>query len=117
MAVLIVAVVTASNDYNKEKQFRVLNSANVDTERVKVIRENNLVEIHPKHLVTGDIIELGAGDNIPADCIYLSGNDVTCNESALTGEADDLPKTNRKNGDVFLLSGNFINFFIILINI
>lgn len=43
-------------------------------------------------LVVGDIIKLEKGKEIPADCMMISGNDLTCNESSLTGEPLDLVK-------------------------
>jgi calcium-translocating P-type ATPase len=58
--------------------------------------------------VVGDIVRLNAGDKIPADGILVLGNDITCNESAITGESDDLKK-NSHDGDVFLLSGATIS--------
>jgi len=43
-------------------------------------------------LVVGDLVKLEKGKEIPADCVMISGNDLTCNESSLTGEPLDLPK-------------------------
>jgi P-type E1-E2 ATPase len=53
-------------------------------------------------LVVGDILVLQAGDSIPADSVVCDTNFVKANESALTGESDDLKKT--MLGDCFLLS-------------
>ena len=30
---------------------------------------------------------------VPADCILISGTDITCDESAMTGEPDQMEKT------------------------
>jgi cation-transporting ATPase I len=38
-------------------------------------------------LVVGDVIELEAGDAVPADCRLLSGEEVEVDESSLTGES------------------------------
>jgi len=35
--------------------------------------------------VVGDILLLNAGDRVPADGVLVEGSDVSCNESALTG--------------------------------
>ena len=48
-------------------------------------------------------VALEAGDKVPADAVFVRGNDVQCDESALTGETDDLFKD--ASGDPFLLSG------------
>ena len=42
------------------------------------------------------------GDMITADCLILDNNEVSSNESGLTGEPKDMRKS--KNGDCFLLS-------------
>ena len=43
-------------------------------------------------IVVGDIIKLEKGKEIPADCILISGNNMTCDESSLTGETLELVK-------------------------
>ena len=43
-----------------------------------------------------------AGDSIPADAVMVDNSVISCNESALTGEAEDLRKS--KSKDCFLLS-------------
>ena len=39
--------------------------------------------------MVGDIVRLNAGDRVPSDGLMVDGSDVTCNESALTGESED----------------------------
>lgn len=58
-----------------------------------------------KQLLVGDVVLLEAGDKIPADGVLIEGDDVTVNESSLTGEAEDVRKGGDKADDVFLLSG------------
>eukprot|EP01035_Chromulina_nebulosa_P019011 gene19011-24830_t len=105
-AVLIVAVVTAFNNYNKEKQFRKLNAKKEDT-KINVIRDGVIADVHNKYLVVGDVILLNTGEKIPADGILIEGSDVTCNESALTGESED--KIKEPDEDIFLLSGSTLS--------
>lgn len=102
IAVFLVASVTAGNDYSKELQFRALEKSSQGDERCSVIRDSQIERINPKDLVVGDIILLQAGDMIPADSIVCDNNVIKCNESALTGESDDLSKSKLK--DCFLLS-------------
>ncbi|WP_348813835.1 magnesium-translocating P-type ATPase [Flavobacterium maritimum] len=52
-----------------------------------VIRDGQPQEIISKHIVTGDLIVLNAGDMIPADCIIIEANELHANESSLTGES------------------------------
>ena len=71
--------------------------------RVKVVRDGQLGTVPIRKLVREDIVELGAGDQIPADGPVLSGQ-VTVNEALITGEADPITKN---VGDQ-LLSGSFV---------
>jgi calcium-translocating P-type ATPase len=103
LAVLLVALVTATNDYQKELQFRNLEKNSEAMERCSVIRNGNTIRINPDALVVGDVVSLKSGDGIPADGVMFEGGGVKCNESALTGEPDDLKK-DAKNDPFFLSS-------------
>lgn len=52
-----------------------------------VIRNLKKIEIYLKNIVPGDIIELSAGDIIPADIRIIESNELFVNQSLLTGEA------------------------------
>ncbi len=71
--------------------------------KVKVVRDGRLGALPVHKLVREDVVELGAGDQIPADGPVVSGS-VQVNESLLTGEADAITKN---PGDQ-LLSGSFV---------
>jgi P-type E1-E2 ATPase len=43
--------------------------------------------------VVGDLIKIEAGMRIPADCLLISGTDVTADEAALTGEPEQVEKS------------------------
>jgi len=101
VAVLIVVLVTAGNDFNKEKKFRKLNS--IRNERnVSVIRSGRVCSVSVYDLVVGDVVKLETGDTIPADGIYLNGQGLSVDESSMTGESDSKRKSNT---EPFLLSG------------
>ena len=72
--------------------------------KVKALRDGKMVEINSDDIVEDDIIELGRGDQVPADCIVVDGT-CDCNESLLTGESDLIAKAK----DDKLMSGSFIN--------
>lgn len=94
-AVVIVAVVTATNNYKKEAQFRQLNAVK-DLIDVSVIRNGAVTQLCTHDIVVGDLISLESGDKIPADGLLVSiksADGVTCNESAATGESDDKRKS------------------------
>ncbi|DBA03450.1 TPA: hypothetical protein N0F65_002858, partial [Lagenidium giganteum] len=99
--VFLVACVTAVNNYSKEKQFRALSAKNDDVQ-VKVVRNGKPDQVSVTEINVGDIVVLETGDKVPADAVYIRGQDVKCNESSLTGEPDDVVKSTNK--DPFLLS-------------
>ena len=52
-----------------------------------LVRDGKEAEVSLKMLVPGDIIQLAAGDMVPADVRVLSAKDLFLNQSALTGES------------------------------
>lgn len=54
----------------------------------KVIRNGKKIEINAEDLVNGDIIELEAGNYVPADCRILESHNLKIEESSLTGETE-----------------------------
>lgn len=58
IAVFTVALVTATNDYTKELQFRALEHTSQNTERTSVIRDGAVVRINPVDIVIGDLVRL-----------------------------------------------------------
>jgi calcium-translocating P-type ATPase len=102
IATQIVALVTATNDYQKELQFRDLKRSSDDIQ-IKVIRDGKQSQISTKKILVGDVVVLQQGDKIPADGLYINGDEMKSNEASLTGEPDDLTKNEEK--DPFLLSG------------
>jgi len=101
-ACLIVSVVTAMNDYQKESQFRELSAANDDID-VVVVRSGKFHSIRVDDIVVGDIVCVEAGDNIPCDGVLVRHDGLEVDESALTGEPDDIDKD--FENDPFMLSG------------
>lgn len=53
----------------------------------KTVRNGLLVSLPARDLVPGDIIDIEAGDNIPADARLLQEFDLSIQEAALTGES------------------------------
>lgn len=91
VAVLIVVVVGATNDWQKERQFMKLNQKK-DNRVLKVLRDGEPTEISVYDLVVGDLLMIEPGDVIPADGVLVSGYNVKCDESAASGESDTLKK-------------------------
>lgn len=135
VAILIVTVVTAANDWQKERQFAKLNkrvggmtstfvnvvltmSQNSDRE-VKAVRSGKVAMISIFDITVGDVLHLEPGDSVPADGILISGHGIKCDESSATGESDQMKKTSghevwqrivngtaTKKLDPFMISGS-----------
>ena len=72
--------------------------------KARVIRDGVWVTPPAKELVPGDVIRLRLGDIVPADARLLQGDEISVDQSALTGES--LPAT-KKAGDA-IFSGSII---------
>ena len=72
--------------------------------KARVKRDGQWVTPAARDLVAGDVIRLRLGDIVPADARLLDGDEVSVDQSALTGES--LPTT-RKSGDA-VFSGSII---------
>ena len=92
VAILIVVVVGALNDFQKERQFVKLNRKK-EERFVKVIRSGKSQEISVYDVLVGDVMHLEPGDLIPVDGIFIDGHNVRCDESSATGESDIIRKT------------------------
>jgi P-type Ca2+ transporter type 2C len=84
-------VVGSLNDWQKERQFQVLNEKK-DERGVKVIRDGVEHVIDVKDVVVGDIALLEPGEVVPCDGVFISGHRVRCDESGATGESDAIKK-------------------------
>jgi len=103
-AVLIVVVVSAGNDYRKQGQFRSLNDYSRGLAQTKVIRDAQTVQVDNSDIMVGDVVLIDTGDVIPADGVFISGFNLKCDESSLTGETDASVK-GAGHLDPFLISG------------
>jgi Ca2+-transporting ATPase len=122
VAVAIVDIVGSLNDWQKERQFKVLNAKREERD-VQILRDGQPVMISVYDVQVGDICQLEPGEVIPCDGIFLRGHNVKVDESTATGESDlirkvpyeeclqDLEKveqdgTKKPNRDCFLISGS-----------
>lgn len=85
-AIALSVVITIITEGKSAKAFEALNKINEDT-LIKVIRNGEPQLITQKEIVVGDIIMIETGDKIVADGRLLSSNDLSVDESALTGES------------------------------
>ncbi|ELV11502.1 Plasma membrane calcium-transporting ATPase 3 [Tupaia chinensis] len=106
LSVICVVLVTAFNDWSKEKQFRGLQSRIEQEQKFTVIRNGQLLQVPVAAMVVGDIAQVKYGDLLPADGVLIQANDLKIDESSLTGESDHVRKSADK--DPMLLSGTHV---------
>ncbi|XP_061495573.1 plasma membrane calcium-transporting ATPase 1 isoform X2 [Rhineura floridana] len=106
LSVVCVVLVTAFNDWSKEKQFRGLQSRIEQEQKFTVIRAGQVIQIPIADIVVGDIAQVKYGDLLPADGVLIQGNDLKIDESSLTGESDHVKKM--LDRDPMLLSGTHV---------
>lgn len=61
-SVIIVVLVTAFNDWSKEKQFRGLQSRIEQEQKFTVIRKGQVIQIPVAEIVVGDIAQIKYGE-------------------------------------------------------
>nr|XP_019934237.1 PREDICTED: plasma membrane calcium-transporting ATPase 1-like isoform X4 [Paralichthys olivaceus] len=106
LSVVCVVLVTAFNDWSKEKQFRGLQSRIEQEQKFTVVRGGQVIQINVSEIVVGDIAQIKYGDLLPADGILIQSNDLKIDESSLTGESDHVKKS--VGEDLMMLSGTHV---------
>uniref|UniRef100_A0A1A9ZJV0 Cation-transporting P-type ATPase N-terminal domain-containing protein n=1 Tax=Glossina pallidipes TaxID=7398 RepID=A0A1A9ZJV0_GLOPL len=106
ISVIVVVLVTAFNDYSKERQFRGLQNRIEGEHKFSVIRSGEVQQISVGDIVCGDIAQIKYGDLLPADGILIQSNDLKVDESSLTGESDHVKKG--VDIDPMVLSGTHV---------
>ncbi|XP_061380226.1 plasma membrane calcium-transporting ATPase 2 isoform X3 [Danaus plexippus] len=106
ISVIVVVIVTAFNDYTKERQFRGLQSRIEGEHKFAVIRGGEVNQVPISEIVVGDICQIKYGDLLPTDGVLLQSNDLKIDESSLTGESDHVKKG--ESFDPMVLSGTHV---------
>ena len=89
--ILVDAIVSTVQEYKAEQNAEALK--NLIKFKVKVVRNNKHFEIDSSNVVPGDIIVLESGTQVSADARIISCNNLTIDESVLTGESVGVTKT------------------------
>lgn len=104
-----ILLVTAISLYQEVKSSRALEALRRYTAPgAMVIRNGKERLINTEDLVPGDIVRLREGDMIPADGQILTANDLTVNESLMTGESLPVEKDTGSSANL-LFQGTTIN--------
>ncbi|KAL0323000.1 UNVERIFIED_CONTAM: Calcium-transporting ATPase 1 [Sesamum angustifolium] len=100
-SILLVVFVTATSDFKQSLQFKDLDKEKKKI-TVQVTRNGYRQKISIFDLLSGDIVHLAIGDQVPADGLFVSGYSLLIDESSLTGESEPINVTCE---NPFLLSG------------
>ncbi|MBQ7445046.1 MAG: cation-translocating P-type ATPase [Clostridia bacterium] len=91
MTVVIINAILGVYQENKaEKAIEALQEMSAATSKVR--RDGVVKVIHSEELVPGDVIELEAGDQVPADARLIECHSLKIEEAALTGESVPVTK-------------------------
>ena len=94
MLLTFVIVVISITFYQEQKTERTLEALkNLSSPRALVIRDGRQRRIPGREVVKGDVVIIREGDRIPADACLISCENLSVDESLLTGEAMPVRKT------------------------
>lgn len=85
VAILLATGLAFYFELQADKEFTILNQVH-DDELVTLIRNGNVTQVPRREVVVGDIVILGSGEEVPADCELLEATMLQMDESTLTGE-------------------------------
>lgn len=109
MMAIAITIISAISFYREMRSERALKALKQLTDpQAKVIREGRKILIPNEELVPGDILVLEEGARIPADAAILQANDLSVDESVLSGESVPVDKDETEGHNV-LYQGAMIN--------
>lgn len=111
IAIFLATTVGFVFEMDAAKKFDVLTQLN-EEQKVKVIRNGQVMLIPRKEVVVGDTVLIETGDEVPADGILNECNSLQIDESMLTGEPLSSKEIKdeelRENSDESSYSKNFV---------
>jgi Ca2+-transporting ATPase len=91
IAVILATGVAFLSEWQSGREFEKLNSAKEQIQ-AKVIRSGSVKKLSMEELVVGDLILLEMGDELPADGRVISSENLSIDQSLLTGESEPVEK-------------------------
>lgn len=89
-SVFLAAFISTLSERGGEAAFRKL-SEECSKSEVRVRRNDQVLSIPIDQVVVGDLVLIGAGEQIPADCLIISGR-LKVDQSPMTGESREVEK-------------------------
>ncbi|MDX2134980.1 MAG: cation-translocating P-type ATPase [Saprospiraceae bacterium] len=102
-AILFVVLIDVVQDYRSERALQTLRR--LSQPRVTVIRDGRRQEVPAEEIVVNDLIAFAEGERIAADAQVVQQNDLSVDESILTGES--MPVFKRADDRVY--QGSTVN--------
>lgn len=102
LVIMINAIIGTYQEWSSERSAEKLQE--MIKIKVKVIRDGKQIEIDSSDVVVGDIIELESGDKVSADVRLIKTNNLSTDESILTGESVAKYKTTNKIEETVTIS-------------
>lgn len=97
VSIFLATLISTVSEHGSEAAFVKLKEAS-ERQKVRAWRDGELCEINISDVVVGDVIAIGAGEQIAADGFLLSG-EVGVDQSAMTGESREAYKKPTHDGD------------------
>lgn len=97
----LVVILTAGFQYYQErKSASIMESFKKLVPTFATVIRNGVKDtVHTESLVVGDLVEVNAGDRIPADLRIVRANQMRVDNSSLTGESEPQSRTNENTND------------------
>ena len=97
VSILLATLISTASEYGAGAAFERL-EATCARQRCRALRGGEIVEVDIDDVVVGDVMFVGAGEQIPADGFLLEGN-ISCDQSAMTGESREVYKRAKRDRD------------------
>ncbi len=97
VSVFLATLISTLSERGSAAAFEKL-EAEMGKQKCRVLRDGETSEIDIEELVVGDLVLVGAGEQIPADGVLIEGK-LSCDQSAMTGESREVRKTPQKQGE------------------
>ena len=96
-SVALVIALTVYQEYKSERALQALRD--LSSPRACVLRDGRTQWIAAREVVVGDVILVAEGDRVPADACVQDANDLTLDESMLTGESVPVRRSPSPGGE------------------
>ena len=107
LAIAIVAVIAINGAFSFWQEYRAEQTMTalqrLLPHQVRVLRDGGAAIIPSDEVVPGDVIFVGAGDDVPADCRVIEAFAVRVSNATITGEARPVSRDTRRSTEPDLL--------------